>query len=412
MDTEETREGALMEQPTRILVIGGGYAGVAAANRLTRDAALDVTLVNERPVFVERIRLHQLAAGTDDAVVEYGKVLAPSVRLLVDTVERIDVAARSALLVREGPIAYDYLIYAAGSGRAVSAVPGAVDFALPVTDLTDAERLRDALAASAQDAQVAVVGGGPAGIEVAAELAETGRRVTLFCAGQLGPSLHARARRSVAEQLAALGVAVEDRPGSRVTAVLPEGVVLADGRTVRSAVTVWATGFGVPQLARLSGLSTDDLGRLLTDETLTSVDDDRIVAAGDSASPSGVPLRMSCQAAVPLGGHAADTVLRRIRGEQPAPFVMGFVGMCISLGRGRGVFQAARRNDTAVPFHIGGRAGALVKATVCRMTVGQLGLEARHPGMTRLPAAFTDPERRRMLAVTAGPAVTGGGKRS
>ena len=64
-------------------------------------------------------------------------------------------------------------------------------------------------------------------------------------------------------------------------------VVLADGRTLPSAVTIWTAGFGVPGLAAASGLTTDALGRLLTDETLTSIDDPRIVAAGDAASPSG-----------------------------------------------------------------------------------------------------------------------------
>ncbi|EUA29995.1 NADH dehydrogenase domain protein [Mycobacterium xenopi 4042] len=79
-------------------------------------------------------------------------------------------------------------------------------------------------------------------------------------------------------------------------------------------MTVWTAGFGVPDLAARSGLSTDALGRLLTDETLTSIDDPRIVAAGDAAAPSGQPLRMSCQAAGPLGVQAANTVLARIAG--------------------------------------------------------------------------------------------------
>ena len=73
-----------MQQQAQVVVVGGGYAGVAAANRLSGRGGVSVTLVNPRPVFVERIRLHQLAAGTDDAIVEFGKVLAPSVQLVVD----------------------------------------------------------------------------------------------------------------------------------------------------------------------------------------------------------------------------------------------------------------------------------------------------------------------------------------
>ena len=110
--------------------------------------------------------------------------------------------------------------------------------------------------------------------------------------------------------------------------VRADAVVFADGAVRPSAVTIWTAGFGVPELAADSGLRTDALGRLLTDETLTSVDDARIVAAGDCAAPSGQPLRMSCQAAGPLGAQAANTVLSRIAGTEPArrgPGVRGAV---------------------------------------------------------------------------------------
>ncbi|KRC47059.1 pyridine nucleotide-disulfide oxidoreductase [Leifsonia sp. Root227] len=395
----------------QVVVIGGGYAGVTAANRLTKRDDVAVTLVNAQPMFVERIRLHQLVGGSDDAVVDFGKVLADRIRLVVDTVDRIDAARRTVILASGGSIAYDHLVYAAGSGRGDLGVTGAAEHALPIAEFADAERLRDALAAADPAAPVSVVGAGPAGIETAAELAEQGRDVVLFCAGQLGPSLHQRARRVVARRLAAIGVRIEDGPGSRVTAVTPDAVELSDGRRIPSAVTIWATGFGVPDLARRSGLTTDAIGRLVTDETLTSVDDDRIVAAGDSAAPSDVPVRMSCQAAGPLGGHAADTVLRRIAGEQPTPFSLGFVGLCLSLGRDSGIFQFEHRDDTATRAFISGRAGAKVKALVCWGTVEQLTLEARHPGATRLPAAFGDRDRRRMLAESDTLAVAGRGER-
>ncbi|MGO4595217.1 NAD(P)/FAD-dependent oxidoreductase [Leifsonia sp. 2TAF2] len=401
------RKDSPMEHTAHVVVIGGGYAGVAAANRLTGQDGVSVTLVNPRPIFVERIRLHQLVAGSDDATLEFEKVLAPEVRLVVDTADRIDAPERRVTLSSGETLGYDYLVYAAGSRRAAPDVPGAAEHALPVAEFGEAERLRDALAAAGPAAPVTVVGGGPLGIEVAAELAEQGRDVTLLCGGPLGPSLHSRGRRSVARSLASLGATVLDGPGSRVVSVRRDAVELADGSTRPSAVTIWAAGFGVPALARRSGLSTDALGRLLTDETLTSVDDDRIVAAGDSAAPSGRPLRMSCQAAGPLGGHSADTVLRRIAGERPAPFVMGFVGLCISLGRKHGVFQFEHRDDRATRVHIGGRAGAAVKQLVCWGTIEQLSLEARHPGSTRLPAAFGDPQRRRMLATSS--AVSSGG---
>ena len=80
---------------------------------------------------------------------------------------------------------------------------------------------------------------------------------------------------------------------------------------------MWTAGLRRARPGRPSGLSTDALGRLLTDETLTSVDDPRIIAAGDAAAPSGQPLRMSCQAALPLGAQAANTVLARSPATNP-----------------------------------------------------------------------------------------------
>ena len=117
-----------------------------------------------------------------------------------------------------------------------------------------------------------MVGAGLTGIETAAELAEQGRTVTLVCGGRLAPSLSEPGRRSVAKWLARLGVTVLE---ADVVSRGPAGrVVFADGAARPSAVTIWTAGFGVPELAARSGLRTDALGRLLTDETLTSVDDD------------------------------------------------------------------------------------------------------------------------------------------
>ncbi|MEU2596962.1 FAD-dependent oxidoreductase [Streptomyces hirsutus] len=382
---------------TDVVVIGGGYAGVMAANRLTRRDDVTVTLINPRPDFVERIRLHQLVGGSHDAVLDYRRVLAEGVRLVVDSVTHIDAAGRSVVLAAGGTIGYDYLIYAVGSGGAGPGVPGATEFAYPIATLEAAERLRPVIDAAPATAAVTVVGAGPTGIETAAELAEAGRTVTLVCGEPLGPYLHPRGRRSVRRRLAALGVTVLEGPDARVTAVTRDSVRLGDGRESASEVTVWTAGFAVPDLAARSGLSTDAVGRMLTDETLTSVDDARIVAAGDSAAPSNLPLRMSCQAAMPLGARAADTVLSRIAGEQPSPLNQAFAGQCISLGRRSGVFQFAHRYDVAVWFHIDGRPGAKLKEFVCRGIVKHLSDEAREPGSYALHRVPGGPHRQRLL---------------
>ncbi len=366
-------------QRTHVVVVGGGYAGTLAADHLRQRPDIDITVVNPRPVFVERIRLHQLAADTGTATADYGSLLGDGIRLMVDTVDRIATDDRRALLGSGAELDYDYLIYAVGStGAMPPTVPGAAEFAYSVADLESAQRLRYALTDLPLAAPITVVGGGLTGIETASELAERGRPATIICGASLGPSLSKRGRRSVAKRLRNLGVNVLESVAA--SQVRWDAVVLSDGAVLPSAATVWTAGFAVPDLAARSGLSTDALGRLLTDETLTSIDDQHVVAAGDAAAPSGQPLRMSCQAAGPLGAQAANTVLSRICGNTPAVLNQAFVGQCISLGRSHATFQLAHTDDTPVNVVVTGRVAAPIKEAICKGTLWAIRREAAKPG--------------------------------
>ncbi|MGW0810259.1 FAD-dependent oxidoreductase [Nonomuraea sp. NPDC002799] len=101
--------------PHKIVVIGGGYAGTLAANRLRMRADADITLVNPRPEFVERIRLHQFAARTGDATIDYGTLLGEGIHLVVDSATSIETATRTVRLASGRALDYDYVIYAVGS---------------------------------------------------------------------------------------------------------------------------------------------------------------------------------------------------------------------------------------------------------------------------------------------------------
>lgn len=381
----------MMNENVHVVVVGGGYGGVTAANRLARRDGVSVTLVNPRPDFVNRIRLHQLVTGSDDAVEDFGKVMGGNVRLVVDTATLIDAAGRQVSLAGGDSLPYDYLVYAVGSGASVSGVPGADEFAHRVSDLDGASELRAALAATPPPVPVTVVGAGATGLETAAELAETGRRVTLVCGDVLGPSLHTRVRRPVARRFATLGVTVLE--GARVAEVTRDTVRLDDGRELPSAVTIWTAGFRVPDLAARSGLRTDPDGRLITDTTLTSVDDERIVAAGDAGVMPDHPFRMSCQAAVQLGPAAADTILRRMAGKKGASVRMFFAGQCLSLGRDEGVTQFSYPDDKVNALRVSGRPGAGVKEIACRFTLGKLVSGARKAGSRAPRAQSTSPVR-------------------
>jgi NADH dehydrogenase len=381
MTEQNATNSSRLAAATNVVVIGGGYAGTTAANHLRMRADVNITLINSRPKFVERIRLHQHVAGNYDPTVDYGTLLGEDVALVVDDATRIDTADRKVQLASGRALDYDYVIYAVGStGDTPASVPGAAEFSYPIAELEPAQRLKDAVDELRPDAPIVVVGAGLTGIETASELAEQGRSVTLICGGQLAPSLSEPGRRSIAKWMTRHGVTVLET--ATVAEVRPNSVVLAGGRALPSLATIWTAGFGVPELAAASGLHTDALGRLLTDETLTSVDDPRIVAAGDCAAPSGQPLRMSCQAAGPLGAQAANTVLSRIAGTEPAVIDQAFVGSCVSLGRHAATVQLARKDDTPVNYYLGGRLGAKVKEAICKGTVWGLRREARKPGST------------------------------
>jgi NADH dehydrogenase len=162
--------------PTKVVVIGGGYSGTLAANHLRMRGDIDITLVNPRPKFVERIRLHQLVAGTHEATADYGSLLGDGIKLVVDHATKIDTAARIVQFASgRQALPYDYVIYAVGSTGAVpKSVPGAVEFAYPIAELEQAQRLHTAIDDLHPDAPITVVGAGLTGIEAATELAEQG----------------------------------------------------------------------------------------------------------------------------------------------------------------------------------------------------------------------------------------------
>ncbi len=366
---------------THVVVLGAGYAGAMAANRLRRNRAVDVTVVNPQPFFVQRIRLHQFVSGTGDPQIAFDDVLADDIRVLADTATRIDADARRVHLASGAHLDYDYLIYAIGTRHRIPKIPGAADHALFIADWESAQRIRERVEGLATHETVTVVGGGLTGIEVAAELAESGHTVRLVGGGGIAASVSARARRATETQLNRLGVDVLDQ--GRVVELGERTVTVdIDGRRIvlPSAATILATGFEAPELAAASGLETDEIGRLRADAALASIDDDRIIGAGDAVAVDGMTLRMSCQAAEPLGAQAADAVLAKIAGAQPNPVDQGFVAQCASIGRHAATLQFTRRDDSPTRAVVTGRLAAWTKELVCRETVANIRREAARPG--------------------------------
>ena len=385
--------------PQTLVILGGGYAGVICANRVRSSltpeeaARTRVILVNPTESFYERIRLHEVAAGSrETAARPLAELLHPQVELFVGTATRIDAAEHTVDLDTprgRSRLPYTTLLYAVGSGSSAERTPGALEHAYAIAEPESARRAADALRRGEPGQRIVVVGGGFTGVETASEVAEQypHASVTLLTAGPVVAPMRASARRTITRKLRRLGVAVQD--GAQVASVSEGRLALADGSEVAFDVCLWTASFSIPRLAHDSGLAVDEIGRLRVDEHLRSVDSPDILGAGDAVrlpETNGAHLRMGCAVALPLGGAAAGTILAAWRGEDLPIASVGFLVQCLSIGRRDGYIQFVSADDSPRPLHLAGRAGASFKEMICRMTVDGPAKEATRPGAYWAPA--------------------------
>lgn len=379
-----------MSARCRVVIIGAGYAGVMAANRLAGKQFADVvsvTVVNPVADFVERIRLHEVAAGSRaTAAVPMQSVLNPGAEVVQDTASRVDPEGRQVHFSSgRAPLNYDVLLYAVGSTQATAQVP---DGAYGLQDTESAHRLHTKLSQLDEGAAVTIIGAGLTGIELSAEIAEKYPRlqVRLLSRGVVGESLSDSGRHALRKRLAAMGVEMVESTG--VQKCDDSSVTTSTGSTLPSDCTIWAAGFGAPTLAGDSGLPTDAEGRLIVDESLSCPQFPDIFGAGDAVRvPDSVAghLRMSCAAALPLGAHAADTIIARLQNRRPAALSAGYVLRCISLGRRSGLVQTVTADDRPRSFVVRGRLAGLAKEQVSRMTLSWIRGELRRSGSYKWP---------------------------
>ncbi len=369
----------------RIVVLGAGYTGAVAAGRLARrlhheDVA--ITLVNTEPDFVERVRLHQLAAGQDLRSVPLADVFAGTgVDVRQARVTGVDADRGSVAVTGAGgstEIGYDTLVYALGSGSDDRGVPGVAEHAHEIAGRPGALRLRARLAGLTAGQSVVVVGGGLTGLEAVTEIAESRPEldVSLAARGALGDWLSPKGRRHLRGVLDRLGVTVHEH--TDVTAVRADAVSTADGAILPAAVTVWTTGFAVHPIAAASALEVTGTGQIVVDGTLRSRSHPDVYAIGDAAhaeGPGGRPLRMSCASGVPGAWQAADAVAARLTGGKLPHVPRRYFNQCVSLGRGDGLIQFVTADDRAVRTAVTGRLAARYKELVCRGALWGI----RHP---------------------------------
>ena len=379
----------------QVLIVGGGYAGALAAVRLAgkaKDRAA-VTLLEPRTELVQRLRLHQLATGQKVRAYDIAALTGKRVTNVRGTAVAIDPGRGRAAVAQDGrltEIPFDQVLLAAGSGVDLDSVPGLRENTHTLGDPPAAERLWGALRELTEGSRVVVCGGGFTGIEAASEIAcrRPELRVSLLTAGRLGAPFSERGREQLEKRLAKRGI--EPIEGERVGAVEPGRVTLVGGTDLEADLVVWCGGFAAPPLIRDSGLPVDSRGLLAVDGSLRSVGHANVIGAGDVAAipdfPGGARYRMTCQAGMPSGAHAADTVLAAIKGEDPKPFDFGYIHIPLSLGRGDGLIQFVDRADRPKDKVLVGRRAAVYKEIVTRSPAPSIAWERRLPGMLRWPS--------------------------
>ncbi|WP_435600328.1 NAD(P)/FAD-dependent oxidoreductase [Streptomyces sp. C10-9-1] len=386
-----------------VVVLGAGYAGAYVAGTLARRLApsdAEITVVNAEPDFVQRLRLHQLAAGQEIEAPQLADVFAGTgIRLRLGRVTDIDPAQRVARVAGTdggGEVGYDTLVYALGSHGADHGVPGAAEHAFDVAARPSALRLRDrldGLEARGEGGKVVVVGDGLTGIETATEIAESrpGLSVTLIARGALATPLSAGARDHLRRACDRFGITVLEHAG--VEGVEATRVLCADGTVLPSDATVWTAGFAVAPIAGAAGLEVTDDGRIVVDRTMRSVSHPNVYAVGDSAhalGDNGLPLPMSCASAGYTGRQATAAIVARLTGGKVKQTGLEYVGNHISLGRCDGILQMVDHDAQAKPKYLGGRKAARIKAGILAMSLWTtshptFGLPTRQQRLTGMP---------------------------
>ncbi len=357
-----------MTDSPHVVIVGAGFAGLSAVGKLRKSGAR-VTVIDKNLYSTFQPLLYQVATGgLNPGDVSYpigGFTARRNARYIRGYVVAIDSAARVVRLAGGREIGYDYLILATGVSANYFGVKGAVENTFGLYTRADAIVLRDHimngfewLSADPDDQRefaVTVVGGGATGVELAGTLGELRSDVLRATFPDVDPArLHIRLvemapellmpfepklRAYTRRQLENRGIDI--RVNTTIREVAPDHVLLADGTSLRSDLTVWTGGVAAPESVAAWGLPEGKNGRLLVGADLRVQGTDRIFAAGDIALDQDNPSPQLAQPALQEGRHAAEQVVHLMRGEPTEPFRYHDKGTMATIGRRSAVVQLA-----------------------------------------------------------------------
>jgi NADH:quinone reductase (non-electrogenic) len=362
----------------RVVIIGGGFGGLTAAQSL-RDA--DVVLIDRTNHHLFQPLLYQVAT----AALSPGDIAwplrtifrrQPHVHVTMDEVLSIDRAARLIQLRDSAPIAFDIVIIAPGSRHSYFGHDAWEQSAPGLKTMADAVQLREKMLLTFEEADrrrtatqtedrltFVIVGGGPTGVELAGALAEIGRKalgpdfptlrledlaILLVEAGpRILPGFSAALSANASAALERMGVTI--MLNSPVTDINSDGVTIGN-EFVRSTNIIWAAGNKASPLLTSLGVLQDSSGRIKVRPDLTIPGDPWIFVIGDAAhcvGPDGNPLPALAPVAMQQGRYVATLIRRETPPEQRRPFVYADRGMLTTIGRAQAVAQIG-------PLHFSG----------------------------------------------------------
>lgn len=356
----------------RVVIIGGGFGGLTAAQSL-RSAAVDIVLVNSTNHHLFQPLLYQVATAAlseTDIASPLRTILRSqsNVRVLMNEAVAVDRQARTVLLGDGSDLAFEYLILAPGSRHSYFGHEQWEQIAPGLKTLADAVHIREHILLSFELADradkpddmrkyltFAIVGGGPTGVELAGAIAEIARqsivpdfhgftpqdiRLVLLEAGnRILPAFDRKLSAGAQAVLEKLGVDV--RLNTRVTDVTEQGVI-AGGEMIQTANVIWAAGNEVSPLLRSLDAPVDRQGRVCVGKDLSVPGDARMFVIGDAAyaeDADGHALPALAPVAMQQGRYVARLIRENILPTSRPPFVYHDRGTMATIGKAKAVAQ-------------------------------------------------------------------------